>query len=185
MRSQLTKMPQTVWVMAASLMGCASPAPRPAPPPVDPVPVGIPTLPAPVEAVVIEGQPGQAIHEHGGPPALLESARFSVRNNLPTSARIEVDEVEFLRGTDCDALPSDVVATPASGGLSKPGTAPSSVLTVPAGAETDVIVHFAAVEAATTSCDRFVFRVHFSVDGTPRISLVETHVEREAAGPPI
>ncbi len=170
-----------VWALAA--LGCAAPESA-TPSAIDPVPVGIPAPVPPVAAVVIEGQPSYAIHDHGGPPASLSTARFAVRNNLASAGRIEVDEIEYLRGSSCDEQPPrDVASRPQVKGLSVGDGAPATSVTVPAGAEVELAVYFSPVEAATTSCDRFWFRVHFLVAGTPRISLAETHVEREASGP--
>jgi len=163
--------------------GCASAEP-PVSDTVDPAPAAPrPVDPEPVLALLIEPRESWAIYTHGGDPAKLSTASFTLRNNLEVPADVRVEKVEYLRGGDCNHLPRDVASTPVPHGLAVTGSSPAPSLQVAPGAEVDVDVHFDPVEAAYVSCDRFVFRVYFEVNDAPRISLAETKVEREAPTP--
>ncbi len=132
-------------------------------------------------AVSVEGLTGSARHTHGGEAARLGYARFRVTSTAEEPRPLTVTKVVFLRGHDCERAPTEVVSTPAFGGIfPDDGSLDHSVRTwpVPPGTSTEIHVGFEAVQAYYTWCDRFVFRVHFDASGEALVASAETNVTR-------
>lgn len=131
---------------------------------------------AAVGACRITGEDSHAIHTHGGPSAVLRSARFTATCDVQTT--LSVVDVTFVRGHSCDALPSDVASRPAVEGLTVGGkTAPTVV--IPAGVTTSVSVQFSPVEAYYTYCNRFAFQATWRAGAAQGVVTAETQVSRE------
>jgi hypothetical protein len=140
------------------------------------------TATTPDGTLVIRGLDGFARHMHGGPPAELGWFKVHVENRGSRARALAAGSIAFLGGRSCDAAPSEVRATlRAAGLLPDDGSLTESALSlrVAPGARFDVTVSFRpSVPAYYTSCDRFVFRAEFSVDGAPLTVLSETQVTR-------
>ncbi len=116
-------------------------------------------------------------HTHGGEPARLGHVAVEATNRGRVPRRLRAVAVEFLHGHDCENPPAQIVATPRPSGLLvlTGGVQRDSTLdvAVAAGATVEAEVGFApAVEAYSTWCDRFAFRVLFRVDGSAPLSVV-------------
>lgn len=166
--------------LALVVFGCAGAGQGPDEPEQEGAPLGLPNLPDPVKTVIITPVMGWAAHGHGGPPAKIDRANFTIENHLDAPTRIEVSRVEFVTGHDCKDFPDEVRSTPAAKGIALGDAAPQLAIELAAGAEVDAEVQIVPVEATYSHCDRYALRVYFLVDGTPRISVAETQVEREA-----
>lgn len=126
----------------------------------------------------VAGVDGTARHTHGGEPAHLGTARFTV--SCASATTLGVEHIEFLMGGDCAALPSRVASAPKVGGLMVEGMKASALtVTIPAGKPTALDVSFPAVDAYYVHCDRFAFRVSFRAGGELLVATAETNVERE------
>jgi len=130
----------------------------------------------------VAGQSGHARHTHGGKAAKLSSATFKVEfegMKLPTT--LTANQVEFLTGHDCDAIPTTVRSTFAPTGLrveELDATESSPEVSLVPGTST-VRVSFAPVDATYTHCDFFAFRVTFVAGGdTTLVATAETRVMR-------
>jgi hypothetical protein len=133
--------------------------------------------------VVVRGLDGFANHSHGGPPATLGHCRFQVTNRGKRTATVRVEGVEFLSGHSCDLGPDTVRARPSPKGVSidDERRAPGGVaVRVTPDTSRDVTVFLSpTVEASSTHCDRFAFRIHLRIDGASVQVVAETHVQRE------
>jgi hypothetical protein len=126
--------------------------------------------PRPVTSLVtFTPEPGHAMHEHGGHPAQLYDAKFTVHNGGSQPAVVNVTRVDFLESYSCDVFPNTLRSSPKPQPLR---------VTVPAGSTMPLEVHFSGVPAYEAWCERFAFRVTFDVDGTAMQSTAETHVVR-------
>lgn len=136
----------------------------------------------------ISGNDGHAIHTHGGDAAPLGRATFTVKNDSARVRTVTAKQVEFLTGHDCKQPPTKVRSrpklervVPESDHDERP---PSLSFAVPAKSEVKLRVSFESVQAYTTHCDRFAFRVSFDVDGKETVAAVaEIKVEREEPDP--
>ena len=124
---------------------------------------------------VVTGLDSTARHTHGGPPALLSSARFQVEHAEDAPVELRVKGVEYLRGHSCDTPPTEVVATPAVTDLRAADGAPVEAL---APGTSQVTVNFEPVEAYLSHCGRFAFRVTFVAGEQALVAVAETRVMR-------
>lgn len=129
-----------------------------------------------VGACRITGEDSHAMHTHGGPSAVLRSARFTATCEAPTT--LSIVDVTFVRGHSCDALPTDVGSHPAVEGFAVAGKVVPTVV-VPAGVPTSLSVSFGPVEAYYSYCDRFAFQVRFRGGAAQGVVTAETQVSRE------
>lgn len=131
---------------------------------------------------IIQGKTTRAWHIHGGPAANLGQARFRMENHGPQSQRVSVVEIEFLRSVqDCEHPPREVASHPRFGGLfveDSAQRASTRQIDVKPGAAMDVTVGFAAVPAYYVYCDRFAFRVHFTIGSERVVAVSEAQVTR-------
>lgn len=118
-----------------------------------------------------------AIHEHGGAPASLDTARFTVRNRGTTPVSLAVRAIAFLTGSSCDTPPATVQSRPTVVGIEIGGAPSSARVSIPPGAA-PLVVRFSPVHAYYTYCNRFAFRVTFDAGGDAITVTAETTVSR-------
>lgn len=118
---------------------------------------------APRRRVVVRGEDQRRSHAHGGEPATVGGARFSIRNDGPAPLRVAVRRVEWLTSPSCDG-PFEVRATPRVAGLAIDDGPTERSVRVPTG-DSSVEVEFEAQPAYYAYCDRFAARVTFDVEG--------------------
>jgi hypothetical protein len=109
----------------------------------------------------------------GGGGVIVDRVQLSLRNRSDRPRVLKVTDVERLHGS-CEALGWDDIRTLTL-------RAPAGPVQVGAGEALGLMVTFDPVECQN-ACDRFGFRVHIELDGTPVVvdSLLE--VERDDAG---
>ncbi len=176
-------------VIAPPLKSAAAPSAAPVVAVAAPAPASASTTEKSADGeLTIAGQDGFAIHTHGGDAARLGRVTVTVKNDSARVRRLTVKQVEFLTGHDCKAPPTKVTSRPKLERVVDEGDhdeRPASLkFALPPKSETKLRVSFASVEAYTTHCDRFAFRVSFDVDGSETLAPVaEVRVEREEPDP--
>lgn len=130
---------------------------------------------ASVGDVHVRGEQGYAMHTHGGDPAWIGGARFTVHNLGDAPVAIEVTGVRWLESNDC-GLPREPRATPEPAGLAiDDGLIDGAMrVEIPARTTQAVALGHQAQSAYMAWCDRFATAATFEIRGQ-RIEVIAEH----------
>jgi hypothetical protein len=132
----------------------------------------------------MSGITGHAMHTHGGPAALVGSARFTAENHSSVARELRVASVDFLSDHgvgNCEGPATTFRKRLSPAGLrfdDDGGYDPHPALVLPAGATRMVEAYFEPAGAYYAYCDTFAFRVHVLVDGSEALVLTNLQVTR-------
>ena len=133
-----------------------------------------------VDGVVIEGHGEYASHTHGGAPAWIGGATFTVENHRATAIDLKLTGTRWLVDRSCE-LPRTERARPKPAGLARGEDlvdGKAMTVTIPAGAIETVSLGHQVQEAYMVHCDRFATAARFVIDGRTIEVIAEHHVVR-------
>lgn len=133
-----------------------------------------------LDGVLLEGHGEYASHTHGGEPARIGGASFTVENQRDQPIELELTGTRWLTAHSCE-LPRDERARPKPAGLAlEDGLVDGSTMkaTIPAHTTTSVSIGHPMQAAYMAYCDRFATAATFEIDGQAIEVIAEHHVVR-------
>jgi hypothetical protein len=132
-----------------------------------------------LDGVTIEGHGEYASHTHGGAPARIGGATFTVENRRPTAIDLKLTGTRWLVDHSCE-LPRTERAKPKPAGLARGEDLVDGqmIVTIPAGAIETVSIGHQVQDAYMAYCDRFATAASFVIDRQAIEVIAEHHVIR-------
>lgn len=150
--------------------------PHPRPPVVAPPVITAPAR-APLRPLEVKGRDNWVVHSHGGPPAMLSQAQFSIRNNGETCTLRVTDLTLVTRwgaeSTDEEEEPLLIT------GVSLDGETPLPEVSLAPIGEVGVTVTFQPIDIVSERA-RHAFRANFTCGAQAVEARASLRVEREA-----